>query len=247
MDRPDRDTPRSLFADRAFWLGLIAIGLGLVLFVLLFNFSVMPIWTRHDAAVSVPDVREQTPDEARNALLLAGLDWEEQDQPFNPNIQPDVVVDQSPAAGTTVKPGRRVYYYVNTSPKGLVVIPDVVGYAEGTARAAVEDKGLLVENVLTDSLRTPEMGTITRQRPAGDSQVPAGTRITLWISPGVDASREVTVPDVVALPVGEAREVLRSAELYVDTSEELEGVVTRQEPESGERLNPGEQVRIYVD
>ena len=247
MARSNRETPSSLFADRAFWLGLGGIALGLVVFALLFNFAVMPIWTRHDAAVEVPDVREMTPDDAQSALLLAGLDWEEQPQPFNPNITPDVVVDQSPAAGTTVKPGRRVYYYVNASPKGLVVIPDVVGYAEGTARAAVEDKGLLVDQVLTDSQRTPESGTVTRQRPQGDSQVPAGTRVTLWISPGVDTSREVTVPDVVALPVEEAREAIREAELYVDPSQDLGGVVSRQEPAAGETLNPGEQVRLYVD
>lgn len=234
-------------ADRAFWLGLGAIGFGLVLFALLFNFAVMPIWTRHDAAVEVPDVREMTPDDAQSALLLSGLDWEEQPQPFNPNITPDVVVDQSPAAGTTVKPGRRVYYYVNASPQGLVVVPRVEGYAQGTARAAVEDKGLVVDQVLTDSLRTPEAGTVTRQRPQGESQVPAGTRVTLWISPGIDTSREVAVPDVVALPVAEAREAIRAVGLYVDTSQELNGVVARQEPNRGERLNPGMQVRLYVE
>ncbi|WP_420455920.1 PASTA domain-containing protein [Rubrivirga sp.] len=247
MDRSDRGGFLSVLGDRAFWLGLGVIVAGLVVFALLFNSAVMPIWTRHDAAVQVPDVKELTPDEAQNVLLLAGLDWEEQEQPYNPNVPADVVVDQSPASGTTVKPGRRIYYYVNVSPKQLVVVPDVVSLSEGKAREDVGDRGLVVDRVEMDTVRTPYENTVTRQMPASDSRVPVGTRVTLWISPGVESGREVTVPNVVGMSTDEARAAISDAGLWVDSPRAAEGAVTRQDPAKGERLNPGEEVRIYTD
>ena len=191
MARAQRDGLQALLTDRAFWLGLVAIGLGLAAFALLFNYAVMPIWTRHDAAVQVPDVKELDPGEAENVLLLAGLEGEYQEQPYNPNVAADVVVDQSPSAGTAVKPGRRIYYYVNVSPKQLVAVPDVTSLSEGKAREDVGDRGLVVDRVEMDSVRTPYENTVTRQAPDPESRVPVGTRVTLWISPGVESGREV--------------------------------------------------------
>ena len=247
MASPDRGGFLSVLRDRALWLGLLAIAAGLLVFALLFNSAVMPIWTRHEAAVQVPDVKEMTPDDAQNTLLLAGLDWEEQEQPYNPNVPADVVVDQSPASGTTVKPGRRIYYYVNVSPKQLAVVPSVVSLSEGKAREDVGDRGLVVDRVEMDTVRTPYENTVTRQMPLADSRVPVGTRVTLWISPGVESGREVTVPNVVGMTTDEARVAIRGAELWVDSPRATSGTVTRQDPAKGDRVNPGQEVRIYTE
>ena len=246
MARTKKEGLGALLTDRAFWLGLVAIGTGLVVFALLFNYAVMPIWTRHDASVQVPDVRELKPGDAESTLLLAGLEGDPQLQPYNPNVAPDVVVDQSPAAGTAVKPGRRIYYYVNESPKQLVAVPDVTSLSESKAREDVGERRLVVDRVELDSVRTPYENTVTRQLPAAESRVPVGTRITLWISPGVESGREVAVPGVVGMTVAEARAAIQGAELWVDSPRATSGEVTRQEPVRGEKLNPGQEVRIYT-
>ena len=247
MARTESGGFRALLTDRAFWLGLVAIGLGLVVFALLFNFAVMPIWTRHDATLTVPDVREMTASDAESTLRLAGLAGEYDEQPYNPNITSDVVVDQTPRAGSTVKPGRRVYYYVNASPKDLVPVPRVVSLSEGRAREEIAEAELIVARVETDTLRTPYENTVTRQQPAPGTQVPVGQRITLWISPGVDNTREVSVPDVVGMSVEEARSTLRAAGFWVDSPRATGGSVVRQDPTRGERLNPGQEVRIITE
>ncbi|MDT0631694.1 PASTA domain-containing protein [Rubrivirga litoralis] len=247
MSRSRSDSPRSVVTDRVFWIGLAAIAVGLAVFVLLFNYAIMPIWTRHDATVAVPDVREMEPAEAERSLLLSGLEGTYDEQPYNPNVAPDIVVEQSPVAGTQVKPGRRIYYYVNVSPKELVPVPRVVSLSEGTARTEIEEAGLAVGRVEMDTVRTPYENTVTRQEPGEERQVPIGTRLTLWISPGVDNSREVTVPNVVGVSATEARDRLRSVGLFVDSPRAEGGEVVRQEPERGERLNPGEEVRIYTE
>lgn len=238
---------RSVLTDRAFWFGLFGIGVGLVAFLLLINYAVMPIWTRHSSTVEVPSVQRLSPAEADRTLRLAGLDAERREQPFNPNLPPDAVVDQSPGAGTRVKPGRRVYFYVNASPTDRVTMPSVVAMAQGQATAEIESAGLRVGAVRYDTTRTPYENTVTRQLPEADRSVQVGTPVNLWLSPGPDPSRQVRVPDVRDLPVEQAREQLRAAGLYVAPMPGASGRVLRQSPPAGERRSAGSEVELTVE
>ena len=234
-----------MFKDRAFWIGLLGIAVGLVAFVLLLNFAIMPLWTRHDAAVSVPNVSGMTAVEAEATLERAGLNAAPDRTPYNPNVEADVVVEQSPEPGTEVKPGRRIYFYVNESPKQLVVVPDVVSLSEGVARPRITEAKLVVAGTEIDSVRTPFENTVTRQVPSAGSQVRQGTRMTLWLSPGVGTER-VRVPDVVGMSPDEARSRLRQAGLWVDSPRATGGEVLWQDPDRGETIKEGEEVRIYT-
>lgn len=245
MDLND-ERPGSILADRSLWVGLSSILVGLLVGVVLLNYAVMPIWTRHNASVSVPNVRSLSAGEAERALVLAGLDAEQREQPFNPNTPADVVVEQSPGASTLVKPGRRIYYYVNASPKELVTMPDVMSLSEGAARPKIADVGLDVWRVELDSVRTPYENTVTRQLPAPGRQIPRGTRVQLWLSRGIDTSRKVAVPDILGMTPAAARARLREAGLYVDSPRATGPRVTSQDPSSGTQVNLGKEVAIQA-
>ena len=234
-----------VLTDRAFWLGLVGIAVGVVTFLLLLNFAIMPLWTRHSAAVDVPDVRELQAIDAERALRDAGLEGEVREQPYNPNLASDVVVDQNPLPGTQVKPGRRIYFYVNASPKELVEMPEVTSLSEGVARPKISELGLTVSRVEIDSVRTPYENTVTRQTPVAGRRVPVGTRVTLWLSPGV-GTEQAAVPDVTGLTPREARDRIRAAGLWVDSPRATGERVLWQEPERGARLKEGEEVRIHT-
>ncbi len=233
----------SVLRDKALWLGLVGIGISLVVFALLFNFAVMPLWTRHDASIQVPDVRELNESQAESALRAAGLGAEMREQPFNPNLAADIVVEQTPDPSTMVKPGRRVYYYVNASPKELAITPDVLSMAEGVARTRLEESGLIVGRVESDTVRTPFRNTVTRQTPPAGRQVPSGTRVTLWLSPG-PGTASVNVPNVIGNTPEEAKEIIRRAGLWVDSPSATGERVRSQQPEEGSTLKEGEEVRI---
>lgn len=235
---------RSVLTDRTFWLGLLGLGAGLLLFLLLFNYAVMPIWTRHSSSVEVPSVQEMSPLDAERTLRLSGLDAERREQPFNPNLPPDAVVDQSPAAGTRVKPARRVYFYVNASPADRVTMPSVVSMAQGQATADIEAVGLRVGPVRYDTVHTPYENTVTRQIPEADRAVQIGTQVSIWLSPGLDPSRQVSVPDVRDLPVEQARQRLRDAGLYTSTDPSETGRVIRQAPLPGTKHSAGTEVTL---
>lgn len=233
----------SVLSDKVFWFGLIGLGVGVVVFALLFNFAVMPLWTRHDAAVTVPDVREMTQSQAETTLRAAGLGAEKLEQPFNSNLAADIVVEQQPDPNTTVKPGRRVYFYINASPKERAVTPDVISLAEGVARTRLQEAGLEVGRVESDTIRTPFRNTVTRQTPPAGRPVPQGTRVTLWLSPG-PGTASVKVPNVVGNTPDEAREILRRAGLWVDSPNATGERVLSQQPDEGSTLREGEEVRI---
>ena len=233
--------------SRYFWLGLVALAGSFVAFLFLFNFALMPLWTRHGAVVEVPEVRELSADEAERALRRAGLRAERREQPFNPNLTPDVVVDQNPLPNARVKPGRPVYFYVNASPRELVRVPDVRSRSELNARRALEEAGLVLGDVALDTLHTPNdlKNTVTRQTPQAGHAVPRGTRVTLWLSPGL-GNRRVVVPDVAGLTMTQAQYTLRRAGLWPDPPGARSDTVRWTEPAAGTRLREGSAVRLRL-
>lgn len=242
--RDRADWLRPVLKNGRFWMSLAGLFAAFMFFVLLLNFAIMPLWTRHDAAIEVPEVRQLQADEAAGVLEQAGLRPERREQPFNPNLPADIVVDQTPLPNSSVKPGRRIYYYVNASPREMVAVPDVAGMAEGVAKAELQDVGLLIGDIHTDTLRTPFEGTVTRHTPPAGSAVPQGTRVTLWLSPGLGGN-QVRVPDVTDLPPDQARAVLFEAGLWVSTSTRGD-TIRWQEPRAGNRLREGSEVKIHT-
>ena len=236
---------RPVLTGRPFWVAMLGLAASFVLFMLLLNFAIMPLWTRHDAAINVPEVRRLPAREAASVLERAGLRAELREQPYNPNVDADVVVDQTPLPNTSVKPGRRIYYYVNVAPREMVRVPNVVSMSEGRAKPALTDADLLVGDVRIDTLHNPYEGTVTRQTPQAGHAVPKGTRVTLWLSPGL-GREQIRVPDVTGLSPGEARRVLRDVDLWVESPEARSDTVRWQEPRGGTQIRAGSEVRIHT-
>ncbi|MDX1438386.1 MAG: PASTA domain-containing protein [Rubricoccaceae bacterium] len=231
--------------SKQFWLMLGGAAGAFCLFLLLLNFAVMPLWTRHDAAVSVPEIREMQAEEAVSVLRDAGLRAELREQPFNPNITADMVVDQNPLPNTMVKPGRRVYYYVNASPREMVNVPDVRTRSEGVARDDIRAAGLIVGDILLDTLHNPFEGTVTRQTPQGGHMVPRGSRVILWLSPGIGLN-QVRLPNIEGLRPEDARREILAAGLWVAESAVRGDTIRWTEPRHGTLLREGTEVKMHT-
>jgi eukaryotic-like serine/threonine-protein kinase len=111
------------------------------------------------AGLEVGDVKEQESQSARGAVLST-----------------------DPAVGTLVAPSTRVDLVVSSGPPA-VNAPDVVGQPYASARAMLEQVGLQVGDVTTDSLSTATPQTVISQTPAAGSRVAPGTKISLSIAP----------------------------------------------------------------
>ncbi len=237
---------RPVFGRRYFWLGLLAFVGAFAGLFLLMNYVVMPVYTRQGAAVTVPEVRELPFEQAHNLVEDRDLRPERREQPFNPSLPRDVVVDQNPPPNASVKPGRRIYLYVNSGIQRMVTVPDVLTLSQNLARAEMAEAGLTEVRIEEDEINSPYEGTVTRQEPEPGESIKAEASVTLWVSPGLGQG-EVGVPDVRGLAPVDARRALAEAGLWVDPTRSVGGTVTRQEPDSGDEVRRGTEVRIYSD
>jgi beta-lactam-binding protein with PASTA domain len=203
------------------------------------------MYTRQGVAVIVPEVRGMSFDEASEMIEERDLQPERRDQPFNPSLPRDAVVDQNPQPRASVKPGRRVYLYVNSGARRIVTVPDVRNETQLNAESTLRSVGLTSVEVRQDKNPSPNKGTVTRQSPEPGATLGAESRVTLWVSPGL-GDETVTVPDVRGLAPVDARRTLTDAELWVDPTRSVGGSVTRQEPEAGAEVRAGTEVRIYA-
>jgi serine/threonine-protein kinase len=92
------------------------------------------------------------------------------------------VLETVPAAGSPVAPSTRIDLVVSSGPPA-VNAPDVVGQPYAAARAMLEQIGLRVGDVVTDSLSTAAPQTVISQTPAAGSRVAPGSKVSLSISP----------------------------------------------------------------
>ncbi len=129
--------------------------------------------------VSVPNVVGSSFETASSTLQAQGLSVArgqdvESDQPAG------TVVDQSPAAGTSVAPGTSVTLRVSKGPSTSAV-PDVTSLAQTDAVQQLRASGFRVRIVSQDVDDPNQDGIVQAQDPAGGSQSPPGTTVTISV------------------------------------------------------------------
>jgi eukaryotic-like serine/threonine-protein kinase len=239
---------RSLSSNRYFWAGFSALlALGAVLYILI-NYLIMPMYTRHDVSVTMPDVTNMSAQEAERVLAQRGLRVQYSEQRFTAGVPRDVVIDQSPAPNARVKPGRRVYISINTGDVPQVTVPHLEGYSLREATSRLRAAGLRVAETRPDTIPAPYPNTITRQDPRAGAVLSQGQSVRLWYSTGLGQTF-VEIPDVTGLSVEEAREALLSARLRSVVIGEAEDgqIVARQSRPPGTRVREGFEIRLFLE
>lgn len=131
-----------VLANLAIILAVAAIG------ILIVYFSIA-IFTRHGQTRTVPGVENTSYTEAIQRLHNAGLRYEIRDSLFRDDVKPGYVIEQFPKRDATVKPGRKVFLYINAvSPKQVVIDDDnhprefaLAGSSERSGLARLEELG----------------------------------------------------------------------------------------------------------
>lgn len=80
------------------------------------------LFTKHGQTDQVPRLVNMSYSSAVEKLHSLGFNVEIKDSVYFEDVRPGVVVDQFPATGAIVKPGRKVYLYINSvHPKEVIV------------------------------------------------------------------------------------------------------------------------------
>ncbi|WP_352303160.1 PASTA domain-containing protein [Kineosporia sp. NBRC 101731] len=171
------------------------------------NGTVTLIVSKGPEMTTVPNVKGKTLDEAKEALEAAGLKVGTTTEKFNAKVDKGKVIASAPTADNKVTPGREVKLVIS---KGIepVTLDNVVNQNFDQAKALLESKGLVVEQVEQDYVQGgPNPGTVTQQEPAATGQqVAKGSTVKLYT---VKQPAQVEVPNVVGQDINQAQATLQ--------------------------------------
>ena len=131
--------------------------------------------------LQVPSVVGLAQTVAEDAIDKAGLEVGDVTERESASAR-GAVLETTPASGTAVAPSTRIDLVVSSGPPA-VNAPDVVGQPYAAARAMLEQIGLKLGDVTTDSLSTAGPQTVISQTPAAGSRVAPGSKVSLVVAP----------------------------------------------------------------
>jgi len=119
-----------------------------VLGVLIFTVYLALGWyTKHDVKIPVPNVVGQTVSNAEIMLENEGLTVKIIDSVYNEKAEPFSIIEQIPAAGNEVKPGRAIYVVINSGNKPKIKMPKLVDQSLTLATAVLKNNGLVIGEI----------------------------------------------------------------------------------------------------
>jgi len=145
--------------------------------------------------VSVPSVIGEPIDQASSELQAAGFNvstrYVEDNQPAN------TVIGQSPSSGQSAGKGSTVSLTVSKGPKTSTV-PDVTSTDVGSAEQTLQASGFRFKVVYQDVTDPTQVDLVLGQDPAGGTQQPGKTVVTLTV--GRQAGGTTTTTDTTTTP-----------------------------------------------
>ena len=154
-----------------------------------------------------------------------------------------------PDEGTEIKANGEVRVRVSKGPASFK-IPSVIGNDKATAKAIIEQNGLLLSNVRDEFSDTIASGIVISQDPALNSLVQKGDKVDLVISKGVEV-KYAKVSNLYGLSLNEADRVLQSANLnlgdkkeVVTSDKSLDGKIFNQSIASNTEVPEGKAIGV---
>lgn len=202
------------------------------------------------ADVEVPDLEGITEEAARTVLKEAGLKLGKVIPQENEEVAEGIIFDQDPSADSIVAAGTKVDITVAAPPE-TTEVPNVIGFSQEEAEAAIAAAGLTPEAVTEPS--DQEAGIVVDQDPPGGSEAAPGDIVTIVVSEGPEEEEVQEMPNVVGEDADAAQALLEEEFGLVVTQEEETkvcaqppGTVCRQEPEPGTPVEEGDSAVLYV-
>lgn len=152
------------------------------------------IFTKHGQSKKLPGVENMSYTEAVNLLHSKGFKVDIRDSLYREDVKPGFVIEQFPKANSIVKPGRKIFLYINAvHPKEVMLDDDnhpneyaLKGQSYRSAMAKLEElgfKNVRVVKVLGTTDRVVKV--IANGRPVRKMQkIPVNSTIVLEISDG---------------------------------------------------------------
>jgi beta-lactam-binding protein with PASTA domain len=245
--------------SKLFWKNL-ALAVLIIFVAFVFMFIFLRIYTRHGQALSVPDLRGLSIEEAKEVLTRKKLTLQIIDSVYNNIVPRGCIVEQNPPADFKVKETRTIFLTINAFNPEMVLMPNVLGISLRQAQAVIETAGLIVgrltyvpdiavNNVLEQKYQSEMIEP-------GDS-VAKGSRIDLVVGRGL-SDEKTAAPYLVGMYLEDAINRITSrylnigAVIYdgsiVDFEDSLFAFIWKQNPVYNDEtlINLGSTVDIWL-
>ena len=230
------NTKKFWFLKNIFGAVLFFVALALVANILL------GIFTHHGKVIEVPDMVGLSVREADRVADSTGVRIDVVGSIYVRGMAKGAVHKQNPAAGASVKKGRRIMLTINATVPKKVTMPNLVGYSMRQAKAELSSRGLnLGKLVYVDDIAT---NNVLKQQQRGrdvrpGSSVESGSDIDLVV--GLNGSDNRTyVPNVRGMKYIRAVDVIHENSLNISSlifdesvrnyNDSINSVVYRQSP-----------------
>ena len=142
-------------------------------------------------AVTVPDLKGLTVQEAQSQLSDQGLEVGTVEEVDDPDTEQGKIIDSNPGAGTSVAPKTKINVRVGT---GKVAVPNVVGKTQSEAQTTIAGAKLKVETKFKATNDAPE-GTVISQSPKdGTIEIGGTVKITVAQKPAPTLTPTTVTP-----------------------------------------------------
>ena len=200
--------------------------------------------------VQVPNLVGKTIEEVENTLKGTKLTYEIKEEKYDVKIDKGLVISQDPEfkSNYKIKENQKMQLVVSLGQK-LTNVPKVTGMTEEEARKALEESELEVV-VVEEFDKKVEKGIVIKQDVDPETEVGAGSSVTITVSKGIEES---TVPNVIGKPKADAIKEIEEAGLTVSatlTEEDKtkdDGIIIKQSLEGGTTVEKGSSMTITVN
>lgn len=220
----------------------------IIALIFLLNNIILP-WYVSSPETNVPNIVGMNKTQAEKVLEENNLQPVIGDTTYDEKVPRDAVMLQKPAAGETVKTGRRIYMFISGGDP-VVSVPNLKGKSLRDAKFALERLGLglgQVEDVPSDNPKD----MIFDQQYAPGTPLQKGETVGVTMSIGNSAGLLI-VPDLIGKSLTEAEKILADSSLnigkinYQRSYSLLPNTVIDQYPSKGSRVNTGSKIDLFV-
>lgn len=241
------EPPRPFWKKR--WVLALLIVLGsFIIFILLLDNVIMPLYVKQGAVATVPNVVGVQKDGALQTLKTAGYEPILYEVRFDEKAPEGTIIRQTPEGGEETKPGRKVYLIISGG-KEMASVPDLRGKSLRDAKMLMIKSNMSIGKVNYAYSDSVTNGTVFEQSPWPGTKTSASTEVSVTVSQGPLLGR-VPVPSLANLSLSEAIEKLKSVKLELGKVNYQNGIpanqVLDQYPPAGDLVNEGATIDVFV-
>lgn len=215
----------------------------------------LPSYTNHGETVSVPDVTGFHYDEIKDLINAKDLKYEvDIDSGFNADLNPLIILKQSPKAGNKVKSGRKIYLTLNSRNAPLLKMPNLVNSQLKNVQEILANAGL----VSGDIEYVPDIGrnVVLEQKYRGRNiqegfEIPKGSQIDLVVGDGL-GNQSLNVPRLIGMDEVDAEFLIIGSGLkmgrinYIPNDSIPKGTIIKHLPPAGVEVKTGESIDLWI-